>query len=99
MNDLGLAFLWCAAQITLVTMPAAALHLWASRRGPVAGAWVAAAGLVTIVFLTLLACFPPPSRVADRSKPWAPESARPADAGLPSARIGTSSPQATDFTL
>jgi hypothetical protein len=60
MNDLGIGLGWLAVQVTLVMLPAAALHLLASRRGPVAGSWMAAASLAMIVGLTLLAFLPRP---------------------------------------
>jgi len=60
MNELGLALGWLAIQVTLAMLPAAALHLLSSRRGPVAGSWMAAAGLAMIVGLTALAFLPQP---------------------------------------
>ena len=36
MNGLGLGFLWLGFKVTLAIVPAAAIHLMASRRGPVA---------------------------------------------------------------
>jgi len=60
MNELGIALGWLAIQIALAMLPAAALHLLASRRGPVAGSWMAAASLVMIVGITALVFFPRP---------------------------------------
>ena len=45
MNDLGMTLSWSAIQVTLVLVPAAALHALASRRGPASGAWIATLGL------------------------------------------------------
>ena len=49
MNDLGMTLAWLAVQVTLVLVPALALHALASRRGPAAGAWVAALSLGLVV--------------------------------------------------
>ena len=45
MNDLGLTLAWSAVQVSLVMVPAGALHALASRRGAASGAWIAALGL------------------------------------------------------
>ena len=58
MNELGIALGWLAIQVTLAMLPAAALHLLASRRGPVAGSWMAAASLAMVVGISVLAFFP-----------------------------------------
>ncbi len=60
MNALGIALGCLAIQISLAMLPATALHLLASRRGPVAGSWMAAASLAMIVGLTALAWLPRP---------------------------------------
>jgi len=60
MNELGIALGWLAIQITLAMLPAVGLHLLASRRGPAAGSWMAAASLAMIVGLTMLAFLPRP---------------------------------------
>ena len=60
MNQLGIALGWLAIQVTLAMLPAIALHLVASRRGPVAGSWLAAAGLAMIVGISVLAIIPRP---------------------------------------
>jgi len=60
MNELGIALGCLAIQITLAMLPAAALHLLASRRGPVAGSWMAAGSLAMIVGLTALVLLPWP---------------------------------------
>ncbi|MDG3004957.1 M56 family metallopeptidase [Paludisphaera mucosa] len=67
MNDLGIALAWLAVQVGLVLAPTLALHAWASRRGPAAGAWVATAGLVMVVALSLASWFQDPGR--GRSEP------------------------------
>jgi beta-lactamase regulating signal transducer with metallopeptidase domain len=51
MNDLGLSLAWSAVQVSLFLLPAALLHLLASRKGPDSGAWVAALGLSAVVAL------------------------------------------------
>ena len=45
LTELEIALAWLAIKVTLVLLPAALLHLVASRRGPAAGAWMAGAGL------------------------------------------------------
>ena len=60
MNELGIALAGLVIQVTLAMLPATALHLLASRRGPVAGSWTAAASLAMIVGLTVLAFLPRP---------------------------------------
>ena len=37
MNDLGMTLAWSAIQITLILVPAAVLHIDASRRSPASG--------------------------------------------------------------
>jgi beta-lactamase regulating signal transducer with metallopeptidase domain len=69
MNELWITLAWLAFQVTLVALPATALHLLASRRGPAAGAWVAATSLIIVVALAPLTFVP---------RPWKPpSSARP----------------------
>ena len=58
MNDLGLTLAWLAVQVTLVLVPALALYAMASRRGPVAGAWVASLSLGLVVMLNAAAFLP-----------------------------------------
>src|SRR4051794_7000662 len=53
MNDLGMALAWSAVQVTLVMVPAAAIHAIASRRCPASGSWVASVSLGLIVVLGL----------------------------------------------
>jgi beta-lactamase regulating signal transducer with metallopeptidase domain len=58
MNDLGLTLAWSAVQVSLVLLPAAALHILASRRSPTSGAWVAAVSLGLVVVFSLLTHVP-----------------------------------------
>ena len=60
MNDLGMTFAWCALQVSLLMVPAVALHALASRRGAAAGAWTAAFGLTLSVAITVVAFCPRP---------------------------------------
>jgi hypothetical protein len=55
MNDLGLALVWLALQVTLLLVPALALNALALRRGPDSGAWVAALSLGLVVVLNAAA--------------------------------------------
>ena len=58
MNDLGLTLAWLAVQVALLLAPALVLHALASRRGPAAGAWVAALSLGLVVVLNVAAFLP-----------------------------------------
>jgi len=58
MNDLGLTLAWSAVQVSLILLPAAVLHSFASRRSPVSGAWVASMSLGLVVALSLLTLAP-----------------------------------------
>ncbi len=58
MNDLGLTLAWLAVQVAFLLLPALALHALASRRGPAAGAWVAALSLGLVVALNVAAFVP-----------------------------------------
>ena len=51
MNELGITLAWLTVQVTLVVVPCLGLHALATRRGPAAGAWVAAVSLGLVVFL------------------------------------------------
>ncbi|MDR3621148.1 MAG: antirepressor regulating drug resistance protein, partial [Paludisphaera borealis] len=62
MNDLGIALAWLAVQVTLVLVPALALHAFASRRGPAAGAWIAALSLGLIAALCVVELTARPGR-------------------------------------
>jgi hypothetical protein len=58
MNDLGLTLAWLAVQVALVLAPALALYAMASRRGAVAGSWVASMSLGLVVMLNAAAFLP-----------------------------------------
>ena len=77
MNELGWVLLQSTVPVTCVAAVALVLERLASRRGPVAGAWVSAASLLVIVVLTPLAIcgFP------DRSSRKTPELIRRAAMG------------------
>jgi beta-lactamase regulating signal transducer with metallopeptidase domain len=60
MKELGFALSGLVTQVTLAMLPAIALHLLASRRGPVAGSWMAAASLAMIVGISVMALVPLP---------------------------------------
>jgi len=55
MNGLGSLLIWSSVPITALAGVALVLERMASRRGPMAGAWVTAASLLVIVALTPLA--------------------------------------------
>ncbi|HVS37074.1 MAG TPA: M56 family metallopeptidase, partial [Gemmataceae bacterium] len=61
MNDLGTLLTWSALQTTLAAFGAAVVFPFAARRGPAAGAAVAAAGLAASVALTVLVFCPLPA--------------------------------------
>lgn len=54
MNNLGLSMAWCAVQVSLLLVPAVAIHALASRRSPATGAWVASLALGLVVAVSLL---------------------------------------------
>ncbi|MDR3635457.1 MAG: M56 family metallopeptidase [Isosphaeraceae bacterium] len=58
MNDLGVTLAWLAVQVALVLAPALALQTLAARKGPAAGAWVAALSLGLVVVLSVWALLP-----------------------------------------
>jgi beta-lactamase regulating signal transducer with metallopeptidase domain len=60
MRELGLTMAWSAVQITLILLPAAALHLLASRRSAASGSWMAVVGLSLSVALSAAAFVPRP---------------------------------------
>src|SRR6516164_2297315 len=61
MNNLGIALICSALQVTLLGLLAAVLYWLAGRRGPTAAARVAALSLGVLVVLTLAALCPLPS--------------------------------------
>ncbi len=79
MNDLGTLLTWSAFQAALLALAAAVVYPLAARRGPAAGAAVAAAGLGGSVVLTLLVFCPLPSWWDWR--PGTPGAPAPADGG------------------
>ena len=62
MNELGIALAWLAVQVTIVVVPALALHASASRRGPASGAWVAVVSLGLIALLCVVGLIAGPGR-------------------------------------
>src|SRR5262249_17005046 len=58
MNELGITLAWLAVQVLLLGLPSLALHALATRRGPAAGAWVAALSLGLVVVLSVSAWIP-----------------------------------------
>ena len=58
MNHLGLRLAWLAVQVAILLVPALALHVVVSRRGPAPGASVAALCLGLVVALSVAAFFP-----------------------------------------
>ncbi len=57
---------WLAVQVLLFGLPCLALHALATRRGPAAGAWVAALCLGLVVVLSVSAILTGNRRAADR---------------------------------
>ncbi|WP_435021658.1 M56 family metallopeptidase [Tundrisphaera sp. TA3] len=64
MNHAGLTLAWLAIQDGFVLAPALAVHAWASRRGPAAGAWVASLSLALVLALGMSAFWPRSGRPA-----------------------------------
>jgi beta-lactamase regulating signal transducer with metallopeptidase domain len=62
MNDLGMTLVWSAIQITLILVPAAILHVVASRRSPASGSWIATVGLALSVVIAAANLIPRPRR-------------------------------------
>ncbi len=92
MNDLWTAVAWSSLQVTLVTPAALIMERVASRRGPRAGSWVAAASLVLVAVITPLAFCPVPARwrwdVGNFAARWIVVSEHPPSAG---GRVGAAS--------
>jgi beta-lactamase regulating signal transducer with metallopeptidase domain len=61
MNDLPIALVWLAVQVTAVTLTGLGLTVFAGRRAPGAGGRVALTALAATLVLGLLACCPLPS--------------------------------------
>ncbi len=60
MNALGVALVWCVAQVTLIGFLCGGLYLGVRRLRPAAAAPVAMTGLVVVVLLSALALSPWP---------------------------------------
>lgn len=60
MNEVGIALVWCAAQVTLIGVLAAVVYAVARRIGPAAGSLVVITSLLVIVALSALAFSPWP---------------------------------------
>jgi beta-lactamase regulating signal transducer with metallopeptidase domain len=97
MSDLGMTMAWSALQVSLILLPAAALHLLASRRSAATGSWMAVVGLSLGLALGAAAFLPRPrvwptgslraaAGVAATSPPAAP------NAGLAMRRSATGMP-------
>ena len=91
MNDLGLTLAWSAVQVSLVLVPAAALHALASRRSPASGAWVASLSLGLVVALSLLSLAPRAGASAAGDRPGRDVASRPAGAPVRRGLVGRSS--------
>ncbi|WP_165073239.1 M56 family metallopeptidase [Paludisphaera rhizosphaerae] len=74
MNDFGITLAWLAVQVALLMAPALALNLWASRRGPAAGASVAATALILVLALSVATWFVGRAREAVSSPALPPAS-------------------------
>jgi hypothetical protein len=85
MNELGMALAWSSVTVTLVASTALILERMASRRGPRAGSWVAAASLLVIIVITPLALCPIPAMFTWRFLGWSNQSAPAVLAGSSSA--------------
>jgi beta-lactamase regulating signal transducer with metallopeptidase domain len=97
MSDLGMTMAWSALQVSLILLPAAGLHLLASRRSAATGSWIAVVGLGLSLALGAAAYLPRPrgahtgsskatAGVATTSPPAAP------GAGLATHRSATGEP-------
>jgi len=74
MNAVGIALMWCVAQITLMGLSAAGLYLVVRRFRPAAASQVALAGLVTVIVLSAFALSPwprwiTPNLISDGAQP------------------------------
>ncbi len=81
MNELGTALAWSSVTVTLVASTALFLERVASRAGPRAGSWVAAASLFVIIVLTPLAFCPMPAMLTWHFSGSSDRSARAVQAG------------------
>ena len=69
MNDLGLTLAWSALQVSLLMIPAVALHALALRRSAASGSWMAALGLALGLVITIAALIPWPRGVVESPAP------------------------------
>ncbi len=60
MNTIGIALVWCIAQVTFVSLMAAGLYLLVRRLRPAAAATVVLTGLAIVMLLSLMALSPWP---------------------------------------
>lgn len=90
MNQLGIALAYVAVQVSLLILPVIAIHLFATRRGPASGAWVASLGLILIVGLSAASFVP--LRIVFKSERSL--SSRPATASLSGGSTAASLPTA-----
>ena len=60
MNEIGIALVWCAIQVTLIGLLAAGFCVLFRRVGPSAGSLIALSGLLVVVGLSVLAFSPWP---------------------------------------
>ena len=100
MNAVGIALVWCAVQVTLFGLSAAAVYLVSRRWQPASGTSVTVAGLAGILVLTAMALSPWPqwsfgerSEQRARAAAAAPAprgdlSVAPSDATVPSVESG-----------
>jgi beta-lactamase regulating signal transducer with metallopeptidase domain len=58
MNQVGLSLAWLTIQATCALIPAAGIVLWAARRGPATGSWVAAMSLAMMIALSAAILMP-----------------------------------------
>ena len=88
MNDLGMTLVWSAIQVTLFLVPAASLHVLASRRSPASGSWIATVGLSLSVVVGVATFIPRDGKdsapvTASMAGENAPRGAEPSRAGNP----------------
>ena len=69
MNTLGIALLWCVAQVTLIALLAGGFYLMLRRLRPAAAATTVLTGLMIVVGLSLLVLSPWPRWTTGRVAP------------------------------
>jgi beta-lactamase regulating signal transducer with metallopeptidase domain len=99
MSDLGMALAWAAVRVTFVLTPAAALHIFASRRCPASGASVASMALGLAVALSLLVFWPkqslhqrPVGSVSTEVPDFAPSANEASATGVQTAQVSIAVP-------